>query len=655
MTKFKGKLIGGVHYFHKSALNLVDSQILPKIHKSIDSVGDKFDWNVVKFDRTTAEISLLDYESFEESEFPALLKSCQINISTGNFKIRNHSANNPPILHRKELLLPPSNENFKLYEKLTRDLEKIGAFANITRLGTKISWDLELSNLGITVKNHEVVDLEVNTESVFSQNIVRYRTAISRNSLSTPSKLLFQAGLANEDSSFLDYGCGRGDDIKFFKELGVSAIGWDPHFQNDTANLVQADIVNLGFVLNVIEDPEERMKTLKRAYSLATKCLSVAVMLQSQNDLASALPFNDGCVTSIKTFQKFYTQSELEELLQSELKATPIAAAPGIFFVFKDEAAEQDYLLKRQLGIVRDYDPKNLVTKANERKEKSELALRVANNLAKHIISFARKPEIEELPRYFKMQLEKSGVSFRRAFDAASQLITEDDLKNAVIVKKEQLILFFAMYFFSGRAKYKNLAKSLQKDVRLHFGSMLRAEEAAKELLFSLGKEELIYQDSYKSTELGLGHVTDGKFSFQIKNLKKLPLRLRGVMSIAERLAGAVEDANIVRIHIETKKVTFLTVPNFDTSPLPRISKRSIVDFRQHEVKSIIHDQGGRVKTIYLKSVLMNPKEKNYQIQKVFDDKILSESGFEFLGEGPPFEDFAKTLLEKKIFLPAYT
>jgi hypothetical protein len=34
---------------------------------------------------------------------------------------------------------------------------------------------------------------------------------------------------------------------------------------------------------------------------------------------------------------------------------------------------------------------------------------------------------------------------------------------------------------------------------------MLRAEEAAKELLFSLGNEELIYQDGYKSAELGLG------------------------------------------------------------------------------------------------------------------------------------------------------
>ena len=126
-------------------------------------------------------------------------------------------------------------------------------------------------------------------------------------------------------------------------------------------------------------------------------------------------------------------------------------------------------------------------------------------------------------------------------------------------------------------------------------------------------------------------------------------------MSIAERLAGTVEDANIIRIHIETKKVTYLTVSDFETSPLPRILKRSIVDFRLHEVKNILHDQDGRVKTLYQKSSLMHPKDKNFNIQKAFDNLILKESGLDFSGEGPRFEDFAKTLLEKKILPPAYS
>ena len=61
-----------------------------------------------------------------------------------------------------------------------------------------------------------------------------------------------------------------------------------------------------------------------------------------------------------------------------------------------------------------------------------------------------------------------------------------------VKVKKEQLLLFLSMYFFSGRPKYKSFNRSLQKDIKLHFGSMSMAQDQAKELLYSLGDEKLI-------------------------------------------------------------------------------------------------------------------------------------------------------------------
>jgi hypothetical protein len=35
-----------------------------------------------------------------------------------------------------------------------------------------------------------------------------------------------------------------------------------------------ADVVNLGFVLNVIEDPRERTETLKAAWSLHKRCFA---------------------------------------------------------------------------------------------------------------------------------------------------------------------------------------------------------------------------------------------------------------------------------------------------------------------------------------------------------------------------------------------
>ena len=487
-----------------------------------------------------------------------------------------------------------------------------------------------------------------------SVEIQRHKTAIGRPALSLPAKLLFQSGLVTDETSVLDYGCGRGDDVKFLKELGIPAIGWDPHFAPNPAHLVQHDIVNLGFVLNVIEDPKERKTVLNDAYALADKCLSVSVMLHAQNDATTSMPFGDGQLTSKKTFQKYYEQLELEELISNQLSASPIAAAPGVFFIFKDEALEQDFLLKRQLGIIQDYEPRDLLTKVQEQKEKTDLILRTTQNLIRHTLAFARKPEIEELPRYFRQQLAKTELSYRRIFNAASQQISEEQLKEAVLQKKQQLKLFFAIYLFSSRPKYRKLNSTLQKDVRLHFGSMKDLEKDSKELLYSLGNTELLRTDSLHAQSAGYGHYQNEKFTLKAEHLANIPIRLRGVVALAERLAGSIEGNDLIRIHIESKKISYIKVENFDTSPLPRIMARTIVKFRKNEIINLDHSKDGRVKTVYLKSRWMSETDQNYKVQLEFDDLILNSLDLDFSGEGPKFEQFAKVLMENKIALPAY-
>ena len=54
--------------------------------------------------------------------------------------------------------------------------------------------------------------------------------------------------------------------------------GWDPVHEPDT-DRQPADVVNLGYVVNVIEDREERAKTLRSAWTLATGVLIVSARL----------------------------------------------------------------------------------------------------------------------------------------------------------------------------------------------------------------------------------------------------------------------------------------------------------------------------------------------------------------------------------------
>ena len=79
----------------------------------------------------------------------------------------------------------------------------------------------------------------------------------STNQTSSKRRLLLAS-----DRSFFDYGCGRGDDIRALRSVGFEAEGWDPAHRPDVTPR-SADVVNLGYVVNVIDDPVERVTTLR--------------------------------------------------------------------------------------------------------------------------------------------------------------------------------------------------------------------------------------------------------------------------------------------------------------------------------------------------------------------------------------------------------
>ena len=149
--------------------------------------------------------------------------------------------------------------------------------------------------------------------------IKRHKTAIKRNSFSVPVRLALQNGVLKPGMSMFDYGCGRGDDLRLLKQKGFDVAGWDPYYSPDTPRQ-KADIVNLGFVLNVIEDPDERDDTLQEAFKLAKGCLLVATRPPMKHKFK---PYRDGFVTSTDTFQRFWSQGDLKSYLQDQLGVEP--------------------------------------------------------------------------------------------------------------------------------------------------------------------------------------------------------------------------------------------------------------------------------------------------------------------------------------------
>src|SRR5262249_55480958 len=103
----------------------------------------------------------------------------------------------------------------------------------------------------------------------------------------------------------------------------------------------------LGYVVNVIEDLPERAMVLRESWALARKVLIVSARLRHEQKDEKASPYNDGWLSGSRTFQKYYEQKELNQWIDDVLGVKSIAAAPGIFYVFRDGGLRESLLATR--------------------------------------------------------------------------------------------------------------------------------------------------------------------------------------------------------------------------------------------------------------------------------------------------------------------
>ena len=111
-------------------------------------------------------------------------------------------------------------------------------------------------------------------------------------------------------------------------------------------------------------------------------------------------------------------------------------------------------------------------------------------------------------------------------------------------------------------------------------------------------------------------------------------------------------DNDIIQLHLETKKMAFLIVNEFENSALPRIYSREIVNFATQNTAIVHHQEKEQVRILYLKSALMAAEDKNYEKQRVFDQEVLEKSGDLFDDNEPSFEEFAHSIMKSGIKIP---
>jgi DNA phosphorothioation-associated putative methyltransferase len=144
-----GKKVGGALYLHRSALRKMPLEYRANVKKASELAGVSA-FNVIKFKADT--ISLLLYEDFDSASFPALLEAHTIDLSEESVtRSIYRGSDNPPILHRKELLLLPDDPRREMFASLTKSLEALGLFENTSDIGHRRQWENRLRSAKVTV------------------------------------------------------------------------------------------------------------------------------------------------------------------------------------------------------------------------------------------------------------------------------------------------------------------------------------------------------------------------------------------------------------------------------------------------------------------------------------------------------------------------
>lgn len=644
-----GKQLPDAVYLHRDALNALPNvltQFIPAVAKAVSLEDDN--WNLVKLFKKEFRLSLLHYPDFYTDSYPALKQSSNVDLSKLSHKVMSYEgSDNPPILHRKETMILPDSEYFEHFTSLTQEGENAGLYENSRLIGFKRSWE----NL-ITRHGYELVDGRLFRSSAISQvegaGIDRHRTALVRHELSAPMKTLVKHGYLEGSYSIFDYGCGRGDDLRELEAHGLDVLGWDPNFQPDN-DKVNSSIVNLGFVLNVIEDQDERLEALLGAWELADKFLVVSVMLANENYIAQFKPYKDGVITSRNTFQKYYAQSEIKAYIERSLQEDTITVAPGIFYIFKDKLEEQQYL---QSKYKRHHKWQQLTSpEPVEAKDKAKLLITqhqdLFNSFWNTCLELGRIPANDEFEHSGKIR-ELIG-SHKKVFNLLQEMFDTQEFEQAEKSRKEDLLLYFAMGLFEKRKPYTQQPEPLKRDIKALFDDYKTAINLAAELLFAIADTDLIQQQCEKAHhQLPASLLNEGHSLILHRDfIDDLPLLLRVYVGAGLQMYGELdEEIDLIKIHITSGKLTLTAYDDFDKS-VPFLVERIKIKMAEQDIDFFDYVNEDRRPPLLNKHLYMSTEHENYKKQQSFDKRLAKLMDVDWNKEAILYRSEYDVLLKK--------
>jgi len=573
-----GKRLPNAFYVHLSALSALPPQLQAYDQQARSWVAHEIaEATLIKFNFSDPKVSYLFYPTFDEDPHPPLQASLQVDLLTFQVNYRSyHDATNPPILHRKEAFVTSDYPHYQEFVNLTQQEQKLGLLNQARLIGTKREWEQRLRDRAVEIKGHEVISHQ--TSGPTPPKIERHKAAIVRQQLSRPVRVALEAELFTSETTFFDYGCGHGGDVERIAEKGYESWGWDPYYHPD-APLVEADIVNLGYVINVIEDTTERRDALVKAWDLTRRVLIVSAQVLINDSANRQVAYGDGVITRRNTFQKYYEQEELKAYIDQVLAVDAVPMGLGIYLVFRDPTEAETFRASR----FRSHATTPRLQKRVRRFEDYQVLL---TPLMDFMTERGRLPAKGELPEEPQIKAELGGL--RRAFKVILQATNQEDWNAIAQQRTEELKLYLATALLTHRPKLKDFSDTVREDIKGLFGTFKHACAEAEAMLFSLGDTAII-EDKIRNSQIGL--KLSRSLLVHLSSLDELDPLLRLYEACASRTIGRLENVTVVQFYISKPKIAYLSYPNFDSDPHPALTAKMEVNLGDLRVNYIEYNQ----------------------------------------------------------------
>lgn len=633
-----GKQLPTAIYLHQSALaKTLPPNLMAVIDQTIKALKIELPWNILKLYKRDFKATLLHYPDFDHTAYPPLHHSITIDLDEQTCRIAHYTkSDNPPILHRKEAFVLADYPLVDRFKAHTAEGEAIGLYKNTKTIGFRQHWQKLIKRKGYrldeagnlhplaAVKQTAPVDPPPNQTIA----IQRHLTAIDRNRLSAPFQKLAQHGYLNGQYSLFDYGCGKGDDTREIEAHGLDINSWDP-VHNSSGQRVNSDIVNLGFVLNVIEDQHERQQTLLKAWQYTDRLLMVAVMLANPGKLEQFTPYKDGVITKRNTFQKYYGQGEIRSYIEQRLKTNAVAMGQGIFAIFKDKALEETFYLNRQSSSHswQQYTTRPVKAAKPKVADKSlyQKHTELFNDFWQQCLIQGRLPANDEFE--CSDNLRAIIGSHKKAFELLTTRFEQNDFAKAQQQRKTDVLVYFALSLFEKRKAKSHMPARLQRDIKALFDSYNDAISQAQILLFSVGKPANIAQACETACQsYGYGKLTDNhSYTFRKAALNQMPAVIRVYVGCAIQLYGDLDDIDLIKVHIRSGKVTLLKYDDFEGKALPLLTERIKIRLIDLDIDFFIYGDEYPYQPLYDKSLYLDPASAAHKKQVAFEKRLAKQ------------------------------